>query len=700
MSFSRFYNSLKSRTPEGLDDMRVIVQAVINDREQYKRVLEARGDEAQQCLDALQVLAETPETNRDPRLRSSILRMMLHLSKRSGLCPNCLNIKNVKKVGEHPVGGGGFGDVWKGKIDNEVVCLKMVKVYQMSDVQKLVKEYMREAIVWQQLHHPNLLPFMGLYYLDKAQEQLCLVSPWMDRGNLVRYLKDTPREAVDHQALACDVASGLAHLHSMKIVHGDLKGVNVLMTPEERACITDFGLSRVADTHSLRLSTTTGQAGGTTRWLAPELLQSDPPSSVSTSTDMYAYACVCYEIFTGGNMPFQELAEGAVMVAVVLNKKHPSRPSGVGELRDEMWDIMIACWNHNARDRPAAKNVCSAIGGSSSRKTGLLISSYPAPKWDAHLLAHVRKNVKYPLVDTTAVMRSLRKGLPPGSFPADDQTYVVVSKTEDARIQPLPPPSGFRGKQKRSSNAAPGMLSLPVPTPYHHRSQSDGNLPGGNLDYSAESSTPGASPRIEITPPSGAKNQPRRDDRRRSQQIIFTSPPPGPSTPTPPSVVVILPPKRSSKKKSRPRSLDPNVAISLPLISSSSNYRHPIPTLLQRPIVPADAWMYGLPPGTPQGFVPPHIPSPVMSQQAPYIHPAYLQQQAPDSPQSMKSMELGDTFHRPESQPRHTAPFIPPARPQQQTIAVKEPEHSRSRRVSAPPPGTDIEAWRQSLNRG
>ncbi|KAK1235176.1 Rho GTPase activating protein [Marasmius sp. AFHP31] len=449
MNFNRLYSSLGLRTPEGLDNMRVIVQDVINDRKRYERLLEARGDEAQQCLDALQVLAESPSVNF--KLRSLILRMMLHLSKRSGLCPNCLNIKNVKRIGDWPIGGGGFGDVWKGKIDDHVVCLKVVKVYAMSDVQKLLKEYMGEAIVWQSLHHPNLLPFMGMYYLDKAREQLCLVSPWMDRGNLVRYLKDTPREAVDHQALAYDVASGLAHLHSMKIVHGDLKGVNVLMTPDERACIADFGLSRVADTHSLRLSaTTTGQARGTTRWLAPELLRPDPPSSASMKSDMYAYACVCYEIFTSGNTPFYQLAEAAVIVAVLLDKRHPSRPGGVGELADGMWKIMVACWNHEPQDRPASEDVCSRVGELNSRKTGHQVQSYPAQEWDARPLAQVRRNVKYPPVDANAIVQFL-------SLPSPSH-----SPTSDRR--------------KGSSDVAPDMPP-PAAALRHHRPQSNGNIP-------------------------------------------------------------------------------------------------------------------------------------------------------------------------------------------------------------------------------
>ena len=147
---------------------------------------------------------------------------MLRLSKSSGMFPKCLHIKNVKKLGNYPVGGGGFGDVWKGEIDGQLVCLKVVKAYFTSDVQQLLKvrvllpstrrgmytdyllrmqDYMREAIVWQQLRHPNLLPFLGMYYLESTGDRLALVSPWMDRGNLPQYLKATPRKDVDHQAL-------------------------------------------------------------------------------------------------------------------------------------------------------------------------------------------------------------------------------------------------------------------------------------------------------------------------------------------------------------------------------------------------------------------------------------------------------------------------------------------------------------------
>ncbi|KAF9256235.1 kinase-like protein [Marasmius fiardii PR-910] len=385
-----------------LDDVRHIVEGVLEDKQQSRNLLEIKGVDAQLWLDALQVLAELPEVV--TTLRSSILKMMLHLSKRSGLCPKCLMVENVIKLGDYAVGGGGFGDVWKGTIGDQIVCLKVVKVYLVSDVKQLMKEYMREGIVWKQLKHPNLLPFMGMYYMDPARGQLCLVSPWMERGNLVHYVKETPAEQVDHYSLVYDVASGLSYLHDRKIVHGDLKGVNILITPEERACIGDFGLSRVSDTHALKLTSTTGHSKGTTRWLAPELLSSDPSSSSSSRSDIYAFACVCYEIFTG-SVPFFEIRYDGGVILAIASAQRPTRPSNMILLTDEMWNIMTDCWNHDPQLRPAASKVLEHVTGLENLKMRIK----PALDWNVSNLTRIGKDVKYPHVDTAALARLQEK---------------------------------------------------------------------------------------------------------------------------------------------------------------------------------------------------------------------------------------------------------------------------------------------------
>jgi serine/threonine protein kinase len=111
-----------------------------------------------------------------------------------------------------------------------------------------------------------------------------------------------------------DIAKGLDYLHSMQptIVHGDLKAVsikisslihefstlqvNILITDERRACLADFGLATTSESQVLNLSSFSAvRLGGTLRWTAPELLDSTQNNN-STKSDIFAFACVCYEV--------------------------------------------------------------------------------------------------------------------------------------------------------------------------------------------------------------------------------------------------------------------------------------------------------------------------------------------------------------------------------------------------------------------
>ncbi|KAK1234510.1 hypothetical protein PQX77_002284 [Marasmius sp. AFHP31] len=351
-----------------------------------------KGRPAQRWLDRIQQLIDYPSLS--PELRPAICTVMLRLSKTSGLHPTCLSIQNVKKIGDYPVAAGGFGDVWKGTIGDsgEIVCLKVVKVYLKSDLDKLTNEYQREAILWRQTKHPNVLPFLGIYQLEQTQ-QLCLISPWMEKGNLVQFLKRTKREDVDHcmkHLKVYDVASGLAYLHKKKIIHGDLKGLNILITDSLRACIVDFGLSHVADSQGLRITTSTTRPVGTARWLevAPELLLGS--GGPSKESDVYAYACVCYEIFTG-LQPFPELANEMALAFNVAQGKRPSRPEEISELSDSMWAMITLCWDTTPSSRPTASHVLERV-----EEMNTVASTSPASDWTESLFTHVWENVEYP----------------------------------------------------------------------------------------------------------------------------------------------------------------------------------------------------------------------------------------------------------------------------------------------------------------
>ena len=104
------------------------------------------------------------------------------------------------------------------------------------------QEFSSEAVTWRQLCHANVLPFYGVYQLARIPPRLCLACPWMENGNLARFLADRA-PTTDCIPLVCDklktrhsmhyewfsqsldIALGLRYLHREHIIHGDLKAV-------------------------------------------------------------------------------------------------------------------------------------------------------------------------------------------------------------------------------------------------------------------------------------------------------------------------------------------------------------------------------------------------------------------------------------------------------------------------------------------
>ncbi|THU93879.1 kinase-like protein, partial [Dendrothele bispora CBS 962.96] len=320
---------------------------------------------------------------------AKIFTAMIRLSKKSSLYPSCLAMKDVQKIGDYPITAGGFGEIWRCSIGGQIGCLKMVKVYGESDIQILLKEFLKEAILWRQLDHPNVLPFLGLYFLNDHKQRLCLISPWMENGNVKQYLNKPSDKPVDRVVLAYDVANGLAYLHKKKVIHGDLKGVNILVTISGRALVCDFGLSRVADSEALRwTSLSTGnRGGGTLRWLAPECLIDAKP--VTYESDVYAFGCVCYEIFTG-LIPFQEMSTDATIIFQLIKEKRPPRPQGNIQLTDAIWHVIEQCWDQTPSMRPVARDLPHVLESATGRSIGL------ANRWKDPLCSQLWQNVKHP----------------------------------------------------------------------------------------------------------------------------------------------------------------------------------------------------------------------------------------------------------------------------------------------------------------
>ncbi|KAG8948916.1 hypothetical protein FRC03_000538 [Tulasnella sp. 419] len=149
----------------------------------------------------------------------------------------------------------------------------------MAVTERLKKRCFREVLLWRTLQHPKIVPLLG-FSMDPYGIP-ALISPWYPNGNVVHFLNSNPD--ADRPSLALDAADGLTYLHSIPIVHGDLKAENVLVDAEGRASLCDFGMSQFIDeaTRITGFTTTHANAGGTDRFLSPELL-SDEPKTVAT----------------------------------------------------------------------------------------------------------------------------------------------------------------------------------------------------------------------------------------------------------------------------------------------------------------------------------------------------------------------------------------------------------------------------------
>ncbi|KAJ6466800.1 kinase-like domain-containing protein [Mycena sanguinolenta] len=374
----------------------------LRDSESYKKFLSCSGTDAQRLLDLLQDLLDLDAFS---VVKPTIFQALLRLSRPSGVHPRCFALSGLQKVGQQ-VTGGSFGDIWKGLVRGQSVCVKVMRVFEDSDIEDALKEFGREALIWRQLCHPNVLPFFGVYYLD---DRPCLVSPWMEDGHIMKFLKTQAPDDAERFSLILDVAQGLQYLHEQKIVHGDLKGLNILVTPSRRACIADFGVSTIANAMTVRFTHSTGTSrGGTSRYLAPELFRMENPAQIHTGSDVYALACVCYEILTG-KVPFHELPNDmAVMMRVAGGYRPPRLASCSGTMAlDGLWELIQKCWAGQVEMRPTTPEIVKSLSGP-------LIGARTKPlatDWDEGSTSKFRRSLQAePLLPSVAQMEHMLFG--------------------------------------------------------------------------------------------------------------------------------------------------------------------------------------------------------------------------------------------------------------------------------------------------
>ncbi|KAG8701915.1 hypothetical protein FRC11_011819, partial [Ceratobasidium sp. 423] len=333
-----------TRIASGSDDNRIIVWRLSESTSHIEHNPYAMvGGEAKQFVvqtGSLEVRPKQFEVEIDTEAihRDLSIHEMFDLLSRHG-CANLTSKINANQDTAILVSRGGFGDIWQAtQPDGTQVAIKTWRESLIGQHDyKLLKRGMREIYYWSKMKHENVHQLMGVIMFNG--QSIGMVSEWMENGNLHEYLRKTPSA------------------NRLELVHGDLKALNILVSSEGVAKLTDFGLSTMSES-SIKFSENSTSHAGSTRWAAPELLLGGSPKS--KDSDIYALGMTILEIFTG-NVPYHEIRRDYLIIRMVDQGLHPTCPTDELEDYDKyngwLWEILVSCWDRDPDARPSAEQI-------------------------------------------------------------------------------------------------------------------------------------------------------------------------------------------------------------------------------------------------------------------------------------------------------------------------------------------------------
>ncbi len=195
------------------------------------------------------------------------------------------------------LGTGGMSDVFRARdlmLERSVAIKVLHETY--SDDKAFQERFRQEARAAANLSHPNIVTVHDFGY---DQGQLFIVMEYVPGKDLKTILRQRGRYSVEEAIpLIVQACAGIGYAHRAGLVHCDVKPHNMIVTPDGRLKVTDFGIARALST--ITPDERVDVVWGSPQYFSPEQAVGEPPSPAS---DVYSLGVVLYEVLTGA-LPF------------------------------------------------------------------------------------------------------------------------------------------------------------------------------------------------------------------------------------------------------------------------------------------------------------------------------------------------------------------------------------------------------------
>ncbi|XP_042409024.1 mitogen-activated protein kinase kinase kinase YODA-like isoform X1 [Zingiber officinale] len=245
------------------------------------------------------------------------------------------------------IGCGTFGHVYAGfnSESGEMCAMKEVTLF-MDDAKskESAKHLGQEISLLSRLQHPNIVQYYGSEMID---DKLYIYLEYVSGGSIHKLLQDYGQFGEPAiRSYTQQILSGLAYLHAKNTVHRDIKGANILVDPNGRVKLADFGMAKHITGQSCPLS-----FKGSPYWMAPEVIKNS--NGCNLAVDIWSLGCTVLEMATS-KPPWSQYEGIAAMFKIGNSKELPRIPD---HLSDDGKDFIRHCLQREPSNRPTASEL-------------------------------------------------------------------------------------------------------------------------------------------------------------------------------------------------------------------------------------------------------------------------------------------------------------------------------------------------------